>query len=1439
MFRSVKICTLLLSIFFCSRILFAQNSNNWIDLWQTPGTNFFVVKAAFDSAYYDREQEMIRDMREHPRDSHGNEELDGTYFQFKRWEYFMQPRVGETGDVSIVNTTNQKFNEYLQGNPAAMTMHNSSVARMQSSSSWSFVGPTGAPTNSGAGRLCCIRFDPVTTTTMYVGTPAGGLWKSTNSGTTWTCLTDFLPEIGCSDVAIDPTNTNIIYMASGDNDAGDSPSIGVMKSTDGGLSWNTTGLSFTSSQVRRIGRLLIDPSNPNILYAGTSSGIYKTYDAGVNWYLVSQLNTQDMEFKPGDPNTIYACKTSFFKSTNGGLTWSLITTGLPQSSIVARLAIAVTPAAPDNVYVVAAHTSSYISEGVYLSTNSGSSFTPQSGQPNLLGWDPSGGDNTGQGWYDLSIAVAPYDANIVLVGGVNVWRSDDAGVNWTLNAHWTGSGAPYVHADVHDIVFDPVAGGSYYIGCDGGIFKTVNDGGSFSDLSHNLSIAQIYSLGLSQLNSGTLITGHQDNGTNVKVGANYFEGLGGDGMVCFIDRTNDGNMFGELYYGAFNRSTNGGGFWSGITSGLTGSADWVTPWCQDPVNANTLYAGYDQLFKSTDLGNTWNPTSTTMLGVLKDIEIAPSNNQIIYTTTGVGVTRSSDGGVTWANITPSVNTSSSSITKIAVSSYDPNKIWISLSGYTPNMKCFYSADGGTTWTNISYGLPNLPANCITSVPGSMSDAIFIGCDVGVYYRDNSSANWQPFFQSLPDAPVYDLKIFKPTMILRAATYGRGVWEVPIDQSLLVPQPNFTANLRNVCPGQSISFTDLSTMNPVSWQWSFPGGNPSSSTVQNPSIVYNTPGTYPVTLVATNAAGNATLTQTAYITVNGNVQPPFVEGFLNSTFVPAGWTTLNGGNQNFFWQRSNTVGHNSTNSAYFNNYTQNGGGDKDDIRTMGLDFTGYSSLQLQFDVAYARYSNSRSDSLEVRVSTDCGVTWTTVYVKGGLTLATAGTLSTPFTPSNNQWRTETVNLGAYANQSDVIFAFRNHARHGNYLYVDNINIAGTANAAPVASFSMNGNVCENNAVTFNDLSSPVPASWMWYFPGGNPSTSTSQNATTIFATAGTYTVSLVSTNSFGSDSVSQVITVNSSPAINAGADSSYCSGTYVQLNASGGTTYSWSPSTGMSNPNVADPGIYLTASGTFVVLGYNPLGCYSSDTVAITIKPNPAFSVNAAPSIICVGDTSLLTVTNPAWSYAWTPTNTLNIATGDSVVGSPTQTTNYTVIATDTNGCTATGIKTVTVTPPLMTPSVLVNGFQLTCSVFGYSYQWYLNGNPIAGATSQTYTATQVGNYSVEAFTYQGCSSGISSQLFVNGIEDHSSMPIFSVAPNPNSGEFDLSFVATENADYVLQIFSIDGKLVFNDELKKFSGSYTKHIDIRSYGAGSYVVRLTNEKQQTVQRVIVF
>jgi len=286
---------------------------------------------------------------------------------FKRWENHWQHYVMKDGNIATPSVMWKAWEQ-------KKSMSKSSV------SNWVSKGPYTTVQKQGQGRVNTFIIDPNNPNTYYVGAPSGGLWKSNDAGVNWTPLTDQLPQIGISGIAIDPENSNIIYIATGDDDARDTYSVGVLKSIDGGSTWEKTGLDF--SQVSGISNeIYIHPDNSNILWVSTNFGLYKTLDAGVNWTKMLSSNIFDFKLKPNDPNTIYAVsKSLFYKSIDGGDSFSIISAGLPETSPddnnekPARLAVDVSPADPEVVYVLACK-QDYTFKGLYKSTNSASSFT--------------------------------------------------------------------------------------------------------------------------------------------------------------------------------------------------------------------------------------------------------------------------------------------------------------------------------------------------------------------------------------------------------------------------------------------------------------------------------------------------------------------------------------------------------------------------------------------------------------------------------------------------------------------------------------------------------------------------------------------------------------------------------------------------------------------------------------------------------------------------------------------------------------------------------------------------------------------------------------------------------------------------------------------------------------------------------------------------------
>lgn len=734
----------------------SQDERTWYELYQDDKADFYTIQSAFNRFMQNKELSKTKGWK-----------------QMRRWESFWEPRVFPEGKFPAPDLLVKEWNE--------MKIKNSGQPDF---GSWTFLGPQSVPGGGGgAGRLNCVHFHPTDTNIIWVGAPAGGLWMTNNGGLTWNTNTDLISSLGVTDIVLDPSNTNTMYIATGDGDAADTYSAGVLKSTDGGITWSTTGLNWTQNQARRISRLIIDPTNSTILYAATSLGVYKTTDAGISWNLMQSGNFKDMEMKPGDSNTLYAAiSTGIYKTFNGGSTWDLLDSlGLPSSGIN-RIALAVTPANPDYVYALYSKSSGSGFHSFWRSVDSGISWTSMATTPNLLGWSSTGSDTDGQGWYDLTVAASPTDANTVLVGGVNVWRSNNGGANWSIKAHWTGSGAAYVHADHHFLSFAP-GNGKKVVSCnDGGFFVSSDTGNVWIDRSSGLHITQNYKIGASDVNPSLVLTGTQDNGTNRLNGTTWTRVIGGDGMECAIKKGSTSIMYGELYYGNIRKSTNGGSSFSTIVSsggsGVNSSGAWVTPFLLGQQNTSAFYVGKSQIYKSVNEG-----TSFTQLGTLPGsgnvavLAIAPSDTNIIYVARSSSLYRTIDEGTTWNIINSGLP--GLSITGVVPHPTDTAILWVTLSGYNSNVKIYKSTNGGQTWSNVSgTNLPNVPANCAVYQNGT-NDGIYLGTDLGVFYKDNSLTDWINYNTGMPNVVIGELEIQYSNSTIKAATFGRGLWESPL------------------------------------------------------------------------------------------------------------------------------------------------------------------------------------------------------------------------------------------------------------------------------------------------------------------------------------------------------------------------------------------------------------------------------------------------------------------------------------------------------------------------------------------------------------------------------------------------------------------------------------------------------------------------------------
>jgi photosystem II stability/assembly factor-like uncharacterized protein len=626
--------------------------------------------------------------------------------------------------------------------------------------------------------------------------------------------------LGVSSIVIHPTNPNIIYIGTGDRDGGDVPGYGVWRSIDGGLTWAAHNNGMGD---RTVYEILMHPTNSNILLASTNGKrLYRSIDGGLNWtFTTTSSSAKDIVFHPTDPNIVYAAGTRFDRSTDNGQTFTQVTAGLPTP--VERISLGVSIDKPDWVYIFAGGATGVGSfEGIYRSKDSGLNFITRTTTPNIMGYSANGNDDRDQASYDITLVVDPSDANTLFTGAINIWKSSDGGSNLTLVAHRTGSkGVASVHADHHVLEYSPYTG-HLYNGNDGGIYYTIDNGFIWNDVSSGLYIAQVYKIGVSQQKLDKVINGYQDNGTAINRSTSFITEIGGDGMECIIDPTDDKYMYGSLYFGDIRRSINGGYNFYSIAGSVTEKGGWVTPYKLDPNNPDRMIAGFDNVWRSDDVktGANWTKISSfTGANNIVDIAIAPSNSDVTY------VSRWLDGERFWkstnvTSVTPTWNNLSANLpvnatpVDIEIDPADDRHLFISL-----QRKIYESTDGGSTWNNRSGTLPDLSINTILIDKDSPVNAMYVGMDVGVYYIDDNLTDWVMYSTGLPNVEITELEIHynytECKSTLYAATYGQGLWKSSLkDPGTVAAVACFESSSTDICMGESITFEDKSSYTPI-------------------------------------------------------------------------------------------------------------------------------------------------------------------------------------------------------------------------------------------------------------------------------------------------------------------------------------------------------------------------------------------------------------------------------------------------------------------------------------------------------------------------------------------------------------------------------------------------------------------------------------------------
>ncbi|HZV69490.1 MAG TPA: hypothetical protein VFG10_08100 [Saprospiraceae bacterium] len=745
------------------------------DLWQNPATKNFKeiqiqVEKYFEGKFHGR---------------------GSGYKQWKRWEFDNQSRLDSDGKITNYAALDFfAYEDYVSKHPRS---------ERSPTGDWRSWGPTEFDVmggwNPGVGRINVIAFHPTDPNTIFAGAPVGGLWKSTNSGTTWTCLTNLMTHVGVSGIAIDPTNANIIYILTGDGDGGGS-SIGVYKSTNGGTTWTVTGLSWAVTSSVLGFKLIINPSNANILYAATSNGLWRTANAGVTWtkMIENTFTYYDVEFKPGLPTTVYTSTYwSVYVSTDNGLNW----VEKPLGTYSERIQLAVSPNNENAVYAIGGQYYQIIKpgmppdtsdgfKGLYYSSNSGNTFNLVSNTPNIIGGAVDGNSKINQVPYDLILAVNPLNVSNVIAGGINTWSSVDGGVNWTIRAYWNWDyfvanpgTISYNHADMHALEYNPL-NNKLYSGSDGGIYVSTDHGVTWSNLTHNMDVSMIYHFTGTDQDVNFMLAGMQDNGSSIITGRDSMINLGGgDGVDCMINPTNKNELWVSAQLGGLRKTEDGGQTWiDDLRPG--GDGPFVTTYEMLLNYPDTMFCGWnkDSIQRTFNGGVTW--TKINMVNGGEDqpvISISSSrHHNTIYAATFARVLKSTNFGSTWSTVYTASNFLNAPITSVTVDPWNPAICYITRGGYTADPKVIL-VNGGST-ADGTLNLPAIPANVIAVEDVNGSALVYVGNDMGVYYINmlDPFSGWIFLNEGFPNVIVRDLEIYQTKGIIRAATFGRGIWE---------------------------------------------------------------------------------------------------------------------------------------------------------------------------------------------------------------------------------------------------------------------------------------------------------------------------------------------------------------------------------------------------------------------------------------------------------------------------------------------------------------------------------------------------------------------------------------------------------------------------------------------------------------------------------------
>lgn len=1157
-----------------------------------------------------------------------------SYKQFERWYHHWSMKVNSDGSFPAPDHTIQEIRKFRRNN----------LTPRSGTGAWKNLGPFDDPflvgEFVGVGRVNAIGFHPTNENIIYAGAPQGGFWRTYDKGANWTSTTDNLPTLGVSAIAYiqNSSSDSVILIGTGDRDASDAPGQGVMKSTDGGVTFVSSNTGIGN---RIVGMFAQNPLNKNTIFAAVDNGIYVSYNQGANWIQRSSAgNFKDIKYCPGDTMTLYATQNGvFYRSVDAGNTWTSISTGMTATGRN-RLAIGVTAANPNIVYVVASKSSTNGLESFYKSSNKGLSFTARIGDTfNILGSNTNGSASGGQGWYDLAITGNDQDSNMVVVGGVIQFRTNNGGTSWSAISHWFGGGAPFVHADVHYLARNPL-NNELYSGNDGGVYTTANNGTSWTIRNKGLAISQFYNFGVSQLSKTKFITGAQDNGTSWGSDSASWQtaSFGGDGMQCEISNFDTTVMFGNVQYGSLRRTKNNGASWQGLAGSIPGGpGPWAAPCHLHPRLNDIMVILYTQAIISKNIVSAASPTfanfTTGVTGTGNAIRFSNVNDSLVF----MGWT---NGNFRVANILANPITvdsmsrpENSSIRDIETSFNNENVVYAACGN-----RIYRSTNKGATWTNISANLPNIPMFSIVLDKNS-PEGLYVGTDAGVYYKDSLMANWILYNTGLPlNSEIRDLEIVYDTIcssnsVIFAGTYGRGLWKGDLRVSETQPNPDFTI-VSTACSKDTVQITSSVTSvtnngAPNRYKWtitpsSFTYTNGTSDTSIHPKIVFNQAAKYSISLKVTKPFGGfCTVKKDSIISIGKSGKVILKTATDTSICLGDSAYVRLGGMETFTFNPSFLVHQFNDSFAYINtnastNYTIVG------FNNGACPDTSYFNLTVKTKVISSLTGSLKycqGDSTTISFSNVDSAIWAP---QSGVVAITQSQHKVKANTSAN-YQVRLVKTGFCDEKVTVPVTVLNYANFG-------LSKTGTQEVC----------IGDSLAVTVNGS---IP-SRIWT-PNSNVITSGLNSYEFKPNNSTKYIITTSDTNFCPASKDSIQINVLAKPVISVSGPSIACGGSKFKLIASGGVSYSWSPSTFLSAANKDTVECQPLSSITYLVTGSNGK-CNNSAQKTINVSATALKLEYSGRTEACLGSGNIELFVKGADSFQWRPGHLVTDEFGDSV-----------------------------------------------------------------------------------------------------------------------------------------------------------------------------------------------